>query len=416
MAWRNNLQTASFRGIQFDVKDIDDANSKALVLHQYAYKDGADIEDLGNDAEELSLTAVFWGDDYEAKYNQLLSKLAEKGPGTLVHPIRGRMPSMYAANYRFTHDAENIDYVRFTISFKKSLEESPIFSLSSVFSVIDDLFNKVDSLIELATDYFSEFMTSINKVKSYGARARSVIAIFKTLGYEIERLLLGGDDDSLYSQSGGSIGSDIGDYSVEKLEQDIENYIEKTSVKNTALPNTELNSLQSAIDTLDALPVKIGKGESRLDLGVPISLGDVIEVQIVLKVVLNAVYIKKITSIIEEDNLSVIEIENVVNHARTLTDSTIIAIRSITAKADDTYVIVKALRDIQHELKVLAVSYIAKKPPLIVLKAPITGTLQQVAFMLYQDHYRFTELLQLNPQITHPNFIQEGVLLNAYTE
>lgn len=415
MAWRNNLQTASFRGIQFDVKDIDDANSKALVLHQYAYKDGADIEDLGNDSEEVSLTAVFWGDDYEVKFIQLLEALSMKGPGTLVHPVRGRMPNMHAASYHFTHEAENIDYVRFTISFKKSIEESPIFSLSSVFSVIDDLFNKADSLIAFATDYFSAFMTSLNKVKSYRARARSVTATFKTLGYEVERLLLESDGDSLSTQS-VAVGSEIGDYSVVKLEQDIEHYIEKTSVKNTALPNTELSSLQSAIDTLDVLPIKIGKGESRLDLGVPISLGDVIEVQIVLKVVLNAVYIKKITSIIEEDNLSVIEIENIVNHARTLTDSTITAIRSITAKADDTYVMVKSLRDIQHELKVLAVSYIAKKPPLIVLKAPITGTLQQVAFMLYRDHYRFVELLQLNPQITHPNFIQEGVLLNAYTE
>lgn len=416
MSWRNNLQTASYRGIPFDVKDIDDSNTKALVLHQYAYKDGADIEDLGNDAEEVTLTAVFWGNDYEVRFNQLLKALATKGGGTLVHPVRGRMPNMHPSSYHFTHEAENIDYVRFSITFRKSINELPIFSLSSIFSVIDSLFNQAENLIALATDYFNAFRTSINEIKSYRARVRAIEASLINLNYEIQRLARGDNELLFASNSGKYAESGFDDEIVTKLSEGITTYIDNSTIRNSALPNVELNALQTSIDVLEALPIKIGKGDSRLDLGVPIAIGDVTEINIMFKALLNAVYITKITEIISEDRLSVIEIENIVNHARTLTASTIEAIRGAVNNPDEVYIMVQSLRDIQHDLKRLAISYIAKKPPLIVIPAPISGTLQQIAFDLYQNHYRFNELLQLNPQIVHSNFIQQGALLNAYSE
>ncbi len=416
MAWRDNLQQASFRGIPFDVKDIDDSNTKALVLHQYAYKDGADIEDLGNDAEEVSLNAVFWGDDYEANFNRLLDALAKKDKGTLVHPIRGRMPNMIASMYHFTHEAENIDYVRFNITFKKSNEEDPLFSLMSVFSVIDDLFNRADALIELASDYFSAFMSSINKVKSYRARVRGINATLQTLGYEIDRLILGNENGAVMFQENDGIQLDK-KYDAYSLLTQVEAYFSITKVKNTALPYTEINSLKTAVETLDKLPGKIAQGESRLELGVPIVHKDIVEVQIVLRLVLNSVYLKEITSIIENDDLTPLDIEQIVNHARSLTQQTLANIRDLNAsESDKSYQIMRELRDIQHQLKVMAMSYIAKRPPLLVRRVPVSATLHQVAFMFYQDHSRFNELLQLNPQIIHPNFIKEGALLNAYAE
>ena len=40
--------------------------------------------------------------------------------------------------------------------------------------------------------------------------------------------------------------------------------------------------------------------------------------------------------------------------------------------------------------------------------------LHLLAFEWYGDYSRFGELLRLNPQIRHPNFIEKGEILNAY--
>ncbi|WII93592.1 hypothetical protein QEO94_01775 [Kingella negevensis] len=48
--------------------------------------------------------------------------------------------------------------------------------------------------------------------------------------------------------------------------------------------------------------------------------------------------------------------------------------------------------------------------------APLSGTLQQIAFDFYGNIGRTNELLRLNPHIIHPNFIRKGDLINGYVK
>ena len=43
-------------------------------------------------------------------------------------------------------------------------------------------------------------------------------------------------------------------------------------------------------------------------------------------------------------------------------------------------------------------------------------SLHLLAFEWYGDYSRFGELLRLNPQIRHPNFLSKGEVLNAYAK
>ncbi|MCE0321960.1 DNA circularization N-terminal domain-containing protein, partial [Klebsiella pneumoniae] len=47
MAWETDLQDASFRGIAFDIINTRDSMQRDIAQHEYPYRDGANIDDLG---------------------------------------------------------------------------------------------------------------------------------------------------------------------------------------------------------------------------------------------------------------------------------------------------------------------------------------------------------------------------------
>lgn len=91
MAWRDEMQRASFRGVQFYVQESTGSIGRRNVIHQYPNKETANGEDLGKKAREFTLTAFVLGDDYMTQRDAFEAAIEESGPGELVHPWRGRM-------------------------------------------------------------------------------------------------------------------------------------------------------------------------------------------------------------------------------------------------------------------------------------------------------------------------------------
>ena len=83
---------------------------------------------------------------------------------------------------------------------------------------------------------------------------------------------------------------------------------------------------------------------------------------------------------------------------------------------EHTYAVIESLRALVGSLNALMIAAINQKPPLVVRLAPLSGTLQQIAFDFYGDIGRTDELLRLNPHIIHPNFIRKGDLINGYVK
>lgn len=89
MAWNLTLQNASFRGVPFEVEAVEDRGDNALVLHEYPWRSGAEVENMGRKARVIPITALFWGVAYEAKLKALVAAFEEEGPGELIHPVFG---------------------------------------------------------------------------------------------------------------------------------------------------------------------------------------------------------------------------------------------------------------------------------------------------------------------------------------
>ena len=55
MAWRFTLLPASFAGIRFEIKSVDNDGKNLLVKSAYPYRKGADVENLGRVGGGLSM-------------------------------------------------------------------------------------------------------------------------------------------------------------------------------------------------------------------------------------------------------------------------------------------------------------------------------------------------------------------------
>ena len=88
--WKEQLQNASFRGVEFKVATVETVVGRRNVLHEYPSRDVPFVEDLGKKAREFTVNAYCIGDNYIDDLNNLIRVIEQDGsPGILVHPTLG---------------------------------------------------------------------------------------------------------------------------------------------------------------------------------------------------------------------------------------------------------------------------------------------------------------------------------------
>ncbi|GAA5102790.1 DNA circularization protein [Wohlfahrtiimonas larvae] len=415
MAWAKSIQTASFKGIVFDVLAIEDAVERSIVEHQYAYSEGADLEDMGSTGREVTITAIFYGDRYESSLGGLLDYCEVRESGLLVHPVMGRMPNMQLFSARFRHEADNVDYVEFDLIFKKANRSTPLFEMTSMFGMLDNILNQIDSMINLVGGVYDGFMGKIRAINTYKSRVRGMNAIVRSMQSELSYQL--GELNIVPSSS--SSGSDQN--FMTSIHKDTQQLVTAKRVNNPISSMSEYEAVKRELNAVNAMPVKVAQGNSRVDLGVPMTVEDAKEIQIFIQLMTQSIRTSVVVDLLERDDLNPNEIETLVNDARTSAQQIIDRIRKDDFmrelnEYDELFVLVESLRASQHSLKQIAEIIISKRPPLLVRRAPFDGTLHQIAHHFYQDFKRYDELVKLNPHITHPSFIQTGDFINGYAE
>ena len=87
MAWFDQLTTASFRGVAFQVDTIDVTAGDNTVLREYPFQDLPTVFRMGEGVEEIKFSAYVIGDDYIEQREALRAVLT--GEGVLIHPTAG---------------------------------------------------------------------------------------------------------------------------------------------------------------------------------------------------------------------------------------------------------------------------------------------------------------------------------------
>lgn len=91
MTWRDELRTASFRGLAFYTDATDGEHGRRYAEHEYPGRDEPFMEDMGRRARRHTIEGYVLEPGHMAKARALVDACEKPGPGALVHPYLGEL-------------------------------------------------------------------------------------------------------------------------------------------------------------------------------------------------------------------------------------------------------------------------------------------------------------------------------------
>ena len=186
MGWKDDLQDASFRGVQFECTSTNESGSKSLAVKQAPYSNKANVEDLGNNPLKISIEAIFSGENYKIEMDALWAALVATGSGELIHPVHGVM-QVSAESYQIGHVAEEVDACKISIEFLQAEDkERPLFIPIAVpvsiplYSIPDSPVTALQSVLKKLQQFNpNKFFSFVNKIRDGISAARQFLGTVK---------------------------------------------------------------------------------------------------------------------------------------------------------------------------------------------------------------------------------------------
>ena len=408
MAWADNLLDAKFRGIVFDITDIEDAADRSLAEHAYPYVDGADIEDLGAGAKSISVHAIFFGDDYETRLQAFLAALDAPGAGELVHPVFGSFKSVQVRNRSVQHNAEGVDQATVSIQFIESTTSAPFFDRSLATQKAESIGLAGDAARALSTNALGgliDTLRTLNPLKTFDSLRATMLGPILALQSSASGVIQAGLDAIAVPRAWAADLDALTGGVLDLMNPLLDPLSSWRQAGNTlALLFPHASGGSSAAPATPIAPATPSEAQARAAVGAHVSIALATAKADAAAVVLAA----------EADTptLSPPEIETVANDARTALDAAIEAARSVWP-LETSHALAESLKTTALAVQDAAQAIIAARPPLVTRTVTAPGNLRLVAHRWYGDHTRAPELARLN-NLRLPNFIQMGDALNAY--
>lgn len=159
------------------VDEVRDTGGRRKVPFEYPYMDGQSTEDLGRKGESFSINILIFGTNYKKAYKKLLEEFNNPVPGTLIHPVRGRIRCV-ASDWEITHKADSRQAVAIRVTF---LEHNFEFSFTEASET-------TKSALSSAIDFLSKITNVVNKVEANIAVVQSFKNQFAAIGLEYQAL------------------------------------------------------------------------------------------------------------------------------------------------------------------------------------------------------------------------------------
>lgn len=448
MSWQSTLLDASYKGVAFEVVDDTLRGTHALARHGYPYVDGEDIEDTGCDALTMDITAVLYGDDYEGRLQQLVKVLREAGAGELVHPIYGSTPDCVVADFEVRHSEESPDYAEVRISFAQSVAAAPFFDRELPLALADEL----DWLSDLAAwqgfEIFNQALKKIQTVQSrwnaFHAAALSVVGVLhgqvggifggalnllsgpRVLMAELQSVF--GSLATMHGTRGGWRDLVRGTSRAVATPRSVHQGVAGAHAA-AVLRQCETADL-AAITTLVATVGATALAEQAADiLAAEMSEPTMTPVEIsrlladARDALQRALAANRLLALMLADDAAAEQLaylllslyqspaasaNDVYRHA---SDA---GLMPVTPYLEGTAAVADSMRNMAHILQKQARAVINLRPPIVTRTVTADTSLHLLAFAWYGDYRRQAELVRLNPQIRHPNFVPRGSLIHAY--
>lgn len=406
MAWQETLQDASFRGVPFDVLSTTDNNKQAVITHSIPYVNGGSLEPTGYDPRSFSVSAIIWGEDYENRLTQLELALNQISLGQLIHPTRGVL-TVAVQDYSVKHLEEEVETARIDILFIEEGFITELFSLATPQEPTEALAEAAILLFDVATEKLAQELAVVSESAIFSDKQRAL---------RLDEMLLKSLQD------------------LRKQVQSTVSNLEKAINAPYEFASNIANLCDGLIDLrafdVDIIAAKWHnlRGQFKNILRLPNDGKSLNAKQQrdnrVFNQYMDSLVLRSntlaasqlFTNDIESPTLTPLEVESISNTLRADGQQLINTIRqSNSPLSQQDLAVIEAIKKVAYQAQRTGLALLARKPPLIERKVENAISLHLLAHFWYADHTRASELLRLNPKITHPNFIEAGEVLNGYS-
>lgn len=414
MAWEDRLLNASFRGAPFEVLRTRDRGEHAVVEHEYPYRDGAEVEDMGRKARRISITAAVWGKDYETALERLIKALDERGPAELVHPVFGPVKAQ-ALPWDITHEAERPDYAEVALEFVVAGADNPFFSRAWPQARAVDA--KADAARTGATAVLAKAVAGCSDASGL---ARGGLRSLAGLKGQLSGQLLSGFDilssPAAWAADAASLVRGLVDL--------------RSFSPAMLLPNFQglLASLTAAILLPSFSGSSSGGGSgsgvfwtdpATSAAETPPTQGQALNIPAAHVLAETALGVAEAAQTVLESEaatptLTPAEIETVAGNSRELIQTSIETYRAVYP-LEQARAATEPLKDVALAVQLAAANVIAARPPLVTHTVAARCCPRLLAHRLYGDHARAPEIQRLNA-LRDPNFLTPGQELHVYAK
>lgn len=393
MGWAEELQDASFRGVQFECTSTNEAVSKSLAIKQAPYSNDAEIEDMGNNPANISMNAVYSGEDYKTWHDALVAALLETGPGELIHPIHGIM-QVNVVDYSVDHNAENVDSCTISIKFIQAKDKKrqlfiPVAIPEEIYT--EDIIDVPASALEqhlknLEVLDQNQFFDAVNNIRNGINTFRNDLNLAKSV---IENVLAPADFIvGLVDDVSKLVTFDTNISALSKWRDLVHRVKRFEKLFQNDKSSPQLQQLWRATQVASTIAITQKVIESvRLELAenketslTPIDL-----------------------AVIRQNNRQ--QIQSAINAEReqTSTELSAVAVSQI-----------QVYKEVADQLHLQIQELIEIRPPVTKTMITVPCTLHWLAHQLYEDMTRANEIRRLNPDLVNPAVLRPGMELTVY--
>lgn len=266
MSWQIPLQTASYRGVDFEVQSVSDNFERSLVEHAYPFLNGADLEDMGLGVRTVQMQAVFFGENYHEDLTLFLEAITKIGADVLIHPILGRLPNMMLASAIIRHEADYINYAALDLTFKESVPTQPIFVFEeSTLTQVDSLLNDEDELFDDSLSFFESLIQALDFINNTYDRLQAFWASMYGIYWQLVELF--GLDKHKYRLSATSPNNKAAFKeqvlnAVEQINEMIEEGLNEVADRSTLTVRAGFDEVLRTVNQIKQLPRNLVTGRS----------------------------------------------------------------------------------------------------------------------------------------------------------
>ena len=393
MGWAEELQDASFRGVQFECTSTNEAVSKSLAIKQAPYSNDAEIEDMGNNPANISMNAVYSGEDYKTWHDALVAALLETGPGELIHPVHGIM-QVNVVDYSVDHNAENVDSCTISIKFIQAKDKKrqlfiPVAVPEEIYT--EDIIDVPASALEqylkkLEVLDQNQFFDAVNNIRNGVNAFRNGLNLAKSV---IENVLAPADfivglvDDVSKLVTFDTNISALSKWRdlvhrVKRFEKLFQN--DKSSPQLQQLWRASQVASTIAITQKVIESVRLELAENKETSLTPIDL-----------------------AVIRQNNRQQIQAAINAEREQTSTELNAVAVSQI-----------QVYKEVADQLHLQIQELIEIRPPVTKTIVVVPCTLHWLAHQLYEDMTRANEIRRLNPDLVNPAVLRPGMELTVY--